>query len=68
MKVEQNGPIFDIYIDEGHYTHPVEINDCTAQAFPQQMRTVTKEQLEMLLSSPATKAILLNSELMIKVS
>lgn len=72
MRIEKNGDIFDIYIDvkgvEDHYTHPVEIDDCSSQAFPPQKRQVTKEQLESLLSDPDTKLILLSSNLVNRIS
>lgn len=72
MRVVKNNDIFDIFVEvdgvECHYTHPVEINDCSAQAFPPQTIQLTKELMENILNNPESKSILLASNLVNKIS
>lgn len=72
MRIVKNNNIFDIFIDvdgvECHYTHPVEIDDSTAQAFPPQKRQITKELLENILNHPESRSILLASNMVSRIS
>lgn len=72
MRVVKNNNIFDIYIDvdgtERHYTHPDEIDDCSAQAFPPQKRQITKELLENILNNSESRSILLASNIVNRIS
>ena len=72
MRIVKNNDVFDIFIDvdgvECHYTHPVEINDGLAQAFPPQMVQITKELLESILSNSESKSILLASNMVSRIS
>ena len=72
MRIVKNNDIFDIFIDvdgvECHYTHPVEIDDLSAQAFPPQKRQITKELLENILNNSESKSILLASNMVSRIS
>lgn len=72
MRIVKNNDIFDIFIDvdgvECHYTHPVEIDDCSAQAFPPQKSQITKELLENILNHPESRSILLASNIVNRIS
>ena len=72
MRIVKNNDVFDIFIDvdgvECHYTHPVEISDGSAQAFPPQMVQITKELLENILNDSQSKSILLASNMVSRIS